>query len=122
MKIRKRLLMVDDDPDMGEFVRAVAEPLGYSVETYTVAVEFMAAMTNDDADVIIVDVNMPKTDGIEMLTLLASRGTRAKLYIMSGFDPGLRLAAFKLGEAHGLNMSGIIPKPVRANAIREMLA
>lgn len=113
--------MVDDDPDIGEFVRAIAEPLGYSVGTYTVAAEFLAAMANDGADVIILDVNMPNTDGIEMLTQLATSGTRAKLYIMSGFDPGLRLAAFKLGEARGLNMSGIIPKPVRASAIREML-
>jgi hypothetical protein len=41
---------------------------------------------------------------------------------MSGFDEAHQRMARTLGEAKGLTMSGLIPKPVRAAELRKLLA
>lgn len=117
-----RLLIIDDDSAMGSFVRAVAEPLGYVVETYTEAKAFKAAVAQADPDVIILDITMPDTDGIELLLEFSKRQVRAKIFIMSGFDQTIRQAAFDLGKLGNLSMGSIIPKPVRAAHLRALLA
>jgi DNA-binding response OmpR family regulator len=117
-----RLLMIDDDPTMGEFVRDVAEPLGYDVETHTTADAFKAAVAGSAPDVIVLDLTMPGSDGFELLRYLAKRRERARIFIMSGFEPEHQRMAVTLGEAQGLAMAGIIPKPVRAADLRAMLA
>jgi DNA-binding response OmpR family regulator len=118
----KRLLMVDDDAAMGDFVRTVAEPLGYKVETCVDARGFMAAMDDGDPDVVILDLVMPGTDGIELIHYLSRRQSRARVFIMSGFDPVHLRMGKTLGDAAGLTMAGIIPKPVRANELRRILS
>lgn len=122
MTLAKRLLMVDDDPDICDFVRNAAEPLGFDVATHTKASTFMASLNETGADVLLIDLSMPKVDGIELLSQLAQCGTRAKIFVMSGFNPAIREAAMRLGHARGLNMRGVIPKPVRLAAIRELLS
>lgn len=116
-----RLVMVDDNEAIGGFVRGVAEPLGYAVETYANAAGFEAALERGDPEVIILDLVMPGTDGIELLRRLADRRSRARIFIMSGFDPAHQRMAVTLGESHGLAMAGIIRKPVRAAELRAML-
>lgn len=116
-----RLLMVDDNPMMGDLVRNVAEQLGYTVETFTETKGFEAAVAQADPDLVVLDLNMPDTDGIELMRKLAARGSRAQVFIMSGIDPIHQIMAEKLGESLGLAMAGIIPKPVRVSELRIML-
>jgi DNA-binding response OmpR family regulator len=117
-----RLLMVDDDPAIGTFVRAVAEPLGFAVATFLEPDGFRAALEKDGADVIILDLTIPGTDGFELIRYLARRRESARVFIMSGFEPEHQRMAMTLGEAQGLRMVAIIPKPVRAAELRAMLA
>ena len=118
----KRLLMVDDNPLMGDLVRKVSEQLGYVVETYTEAAGFEAAVARAAPDVVVLDLNMPEIDGIGLMRMLAAKGSRAKVFIMSGVDPINQMMAEKMGESLGLTMGGIIPKPVRVAELKAMLA
>lgn len=117
-----RLLVIDDDAAIGEFVRNVAAPLGYAVESCVDAAGFEAALAAGDPQVIVLDLVMPDTDGIEMLRRLVERRTRARIFIMSGFDPAHQRMARALGEDQGLRMAGVIRKPVRVADLRAMLA
>jgi DNA-binding response OmpR family regulator len=119
---RRRLLMVDDEAQMGSFVARVAEGMNYAVECFTEANGFLAALDQGDPDVILLDLTMPGTDGFELLGKLSQKGSRARIFVMSGFDPGHQRMALTLGEAKGLTMSGLIPKPVRAAELRKLLA
>lgn len=117
-----RLLIVDDDPAMAEFVRNVAESVGYTVEAYVDPADFSAAIERADPHTVVLDLSMPDTDGIELLRLLSKRCSRARVFIMSGFDPEIRQMAFALGQIGNLDMCGIIPKPVRVAELRRQLA
>lgn len=119
--MEKRLLIVDDDPDICDLVRSVAEPAGFLVEAFTSAKELLSGIGISSADIFMIDLSMPRLDGVELLSELANLGSRARIYIISGFAPGIRESAMRLGQAHGLDMRGIIPKPIRIAAIREAL-
>lgn len=117
----RRLMIVDDDREMGEYVRNVAEPLGYFVDVFTEAEGFKTAIECSDPDLIILDLTMPETDGIELMRYLSGIRTQAKILIMSGFDSSIREMAFLLGKEGNLQMFGILPKPVRSAELRLML-
>lgn len=119
---RKRLLVVDDDAEMGMFVARIAEGLNYAVECFTEASGFLGALGRGDPDIVILDLTMPDTDGFELLGRLSEMGTHARIFVMSGYDPGLQRMAMTLGQAKGLTMSGLIPKPVRAAELRKLLS
>ncbi len=64
---------------------------------------------------------MPGCDGIELLRYLAEIGCQAQILIASGFDTRVLQSARELGTARGLNMAGVITKPMRASELRTLL-
>lgn len=118
----RQLLVCDDEPQIGDFIRRIAEDLGYRVHFTAQAQGFPPLYRTVDPDVVILDLVMPDTDGIELLRFLAREACRAKIVLMSGFNPRMLDAAQLLGEAHSLHMAGVVAKPVRAAELRELLA
>ena len=118
----KQLLMCDDEPQVGDFVRRVAEDLGYRMHFTTHADGFAPLYREVRPDVVVLDLVMPGIDGIELLRFLAEEGSRAQIVLMSGFNPRMMDAAQLLGEAHSLRMVGVVAKPVRAAELRALLA
>lgn len=116
-----RLLIIDDEPDICELVREIAEGVGYEVATANRAEEFKEAFAAAEPQVIMLDLTLPGTDGIELLNYLAEMGTRARILIISGYDEGIRRMAYTIGAARGLDMAGVMPKPVRIAELRGLL-
>ena len=116
-----RLLVVDDDPLVGNVAKRIAEKIGFEVLTITDGESFKAAYEHFRPDVVSLDLSMPGCDGIELLRYLADIGCRAQILIASGFDSKVLKSARELGTAHGLNMAGVITKPMRAAEIRSVL-
>lgn len=116
-----RLLMCDDRPEVGDFVRRVAEEVGYEMKFTDEPGEFGRLYRSFDPDLVILDLAMPNVDGVELLQLLAEEHCRALILLMSGLAPGMREAALRLGRAYRLNMAGIVAKPTRAAELRELL-
>jgi CheY-like chemotaxis protein len=59
MTFGKRLLVIDDEEEFSEFVRAVAAELGYAVTVTSHATGFQTAYREHTPDVIITDIVMP---------------------------------------------------------------
>jgi len=117
-----KLLMCDDEVEVGTFVRRIAEELGYRMHFIAKADGFAPLYREVRPDVVILDLVMPGTDGIELLRFLARERSPSRILLMSGFDPRIRDAAKLLGEAHSLDMVGVVAKPVRAAELRALLA
>ncbi|WP_193369456.1 response regulator [Pelagibius marinus] len=117
----RQLLMCDDEPEIGAFVRRIAEDLGYRMHFTSRADDFGALYREIRPDVVILDLVMPGIDGIELLHFLAAEQCRARILLMSGFNPKMLEAAQLLGEAHALEMVGVVSKPVRVSELRALL-
>ena len=117
-----RLLIVDDEPEICDFLRDIALGIGYDVVTANRAEDFKRAFAEVAADVILLDLTLPGTDGIELLKYMAEMGTRARILIVSGYDEGIRRMAHAIGKAKGLDMAGVLPKPLRVAELRGLLS
>jgi excisionase family DNA binding protein len=64
---RARVLVVDDDAGLRDFIRTNLEADGYAVREAASADEGLAALDAEPPDLILLDVQMPRMDGWEML-------------------------------------------------------
>lgn len=109
----KKLLVVDDEPDIGVFVRDVAEDAGFNVSVVSSFSEFRQAYTPDAFTGIILDLQMPDKDGLEYLRLLCDTGCGAGIVVMSGYDARVLGTASRFGKEQGLHMLGVLQKPLQ---------
>lgn len=62
----KKILIVDDDPDLVEAVSIILESKGYAVAAAYGGVEGLAKAKSESPDLIVLDVMMPDKDGYEV--------------------------------------------------------
>jgi len=122
MSAQRRLLIVDDEPEFGEYVKRVAAELGFSVEVTHAASDFMELYRSFDPTVIVMDILMPHMDGIELVQWLAGNGCSARVILASGYNPRYAKAAETLAQEIGSLEVTTLQKPVRVPDLRAALA
>jgi two-component system OmpR family response regulator len=78
-----RLLIVEDDATIAEFVRQGLTEAGYAVDVASDGSEGLALATNSAYDAAIVDVMLPKLDGLSVIDQMRARGIRTPVLILS---------------------------------------
>lgn len=110
------VLIVDDDPQLREFVRVNLEAEGYEVREAGSAKEGLEALDKESPDLILLDVMMPQVDGWEMLQRVRERhGVDAIPVIMFSGKVDERSPA----EATSRGAQGFIGKPFDPRALIE---
>jgi two-component system chemotaxis response regulator CheY len=118
----KRILVVDDHVEFGNFVRRVAEKEGFVVDLVDTAAGFRAIYGQTKPAVICLDIVMPEEDGIELMQWLITEQCKAAIYVITGHNPSYARAALEIGRSHGLNIAGVLQKPVSLLTLREVLS
>ena len=118
---RPRLLLIDDEPILADFLANAASEAGFDPVITAEDEHFRREFTENRPDVVALDLGMPGMDGVELLRFLAAEGYRAPVMIISGFDRRVLESAFRLGEALGLVMAGPVEKPVQFEALESFL-
>src|SRR5258705_3260066 len=116
-----RLLLIDDEPALAEFLANAAVEAGFEPAIASEDKQFRDEFLAERPDMVALDLGMPGMDGVELLRFLAEQDYRSPVLIVSGFDRRVLEAAFRLGEALGLNMAGPLEKPVRLEALEALL-
>ena len=114
---RRRLLLVDDDLSVGRFLAHAAEECGYEAIITVTAESFRSQYRSAQPGVVVLDLALPGSDGVELLRYLAEEKSRARIILISGFDERVLEAAMRLGAAMGLRMAAPLHKPVRLNQL-----
>lgn len=116
-----RILVVDDEREIGELIGVAAEGMGLSCTVLTSAMQLESEIDPAVAAVL-VDLMMPEMDGIELVRLLAERQCRAVIILMSGHDRGVLRTAQDMARSLGLRTAGPLQKPFRIADIESLLA
>ena len=117
-----RLLLIDDEPALADFLADAARECGFEPVVTSDDTEFRETFSSQPPDMVALDLGMPGMDGVELLRFLAEQGYRSPVLIVSGFDRRVLESAFRLGEALGLSMAGPVEKPVRLEALEQVLS
>jgi CheY-like chemotaxis protein len=117
----KRLLVIDDEAAICDFVRQVAEGVGFTVVTAVDHQQFQSAYAEFQPTAILLDLVMPDVDGIALLGILADANCQAKILIMSGYHPELLKSGFRLGDGYRLDVKGTLRKPFGSTELRQAL-
>ncbi len=112
---------MDDDLDVSAFFRDVAESLGFTVRVLNDSNYFVETVAEVDPDLIILDLQLPDHDGIELLRQLGKVGCSAGIFIASGLETRVLKTAEQLGKSLGLSIAGTFCKPIELKALREIL-
>lgn len=116
-----RLLIMDDDPGVADFFEQVGRSLGFEVLALHDPDNFFDTMTSFEPNLLLLDLQMPGRDGIELLRGLGARGCKANIFIASGLDSRVLTTAEQLGRSLGLNMAGSFCKPIALEELQALL-
>lgn len=93
-----KIVLVDDDRNIVTSVRILLESEGFSVSCYHDGEDGLEGILNDRPDLCILDVKMPRMDGMELITKLRDVSSVPVIFLTSKDDEvdqvlGLRLGA-----------------------------
>ncbi|MEI7915201.1 MAG: response regulator transcription factor [Mycobacteriaceae bacterium] len=109
-----RILVVDDDRAVRESLRRSLSFNGYTVDLAEDGVEALDAIANERPDALILDVMMPRLDGLEVCRQLRSTGDDLPILVLTARDSvSERVAGLDAGA------DDYLPKPF---ALEELLA
>jgi two-component system response regulator MprA len=84
--VTARLLLVDDEPALRESVGRALAAEGYEVATAADGVEALEAVDRDEPDALVLDVLMPRLDGLATLRRLRASGRRVPVLVLTARD------------------------------------
>lgn len=113
--VRKRILAVDDDPDVRLLLTLILDAAGYDVGTAADAFEAHFLIDHMKPDVLLLDLMMPERDGWDVIeTVRANPETRdLPIVVMS--------AKFGVINAQDHGVQGYVRKPLDALAMLDTL-
>jgi DNA-binding response OmpR family regulator len=103
-----RILIVDDDPTVRQFVDLILTQHGYHISSAATPDTAMQVLGRENFSLVLLDVRMPGMSGLDILRLMRSRPNRPKILMMtSQRDPGTIMQAIEQGAA------GYLVKPFK---------
>jgi two-component system response regulator HydG len=117
VRVRPKLLVVDDDRAILTLVGSVALAEGFDVATTVDGADALQQLTARPADLVLVDLRMPGVTGLEVLRAIRNVNGRCRVVLMSGHATiDSAVTAVKLGAMDYLT------KPFDLQRLRQLLS
>jgi two-component system response regulator ChvI len=92
-----KIALVDDDRNILTSVSLTLEAEGYNVSTYTDGASGLEGLTSDRPDLAILDIKMPRMDGMELLRRLRQKSDLPVIFLTSKDEEIDELFGLKMG-------------------------
>ena len=113
---RKRILVVDDEPNLRRVLQAALEKSGYAVRTAENGLQALVLLQSEEADLLLTDSTMPGMDGLTLCGEVASRWPGTGIVMMTAFGTiPLAISAIRGGAAE------FVTKPFDLDALRKTI-
>jgi CheY-like chemotaxis protein len=108
-RLSKVILIVDDDPDVTTVFGLGLQDEGFDVYTYNDPLEALSKFRPNFYDLLLVDINMPKIDGIELSRQILELDANIKICLITAGEANIEV----LRELYPTrNIGCYIKKPV----------
>ena len=91
------IALVDDDQNILTSVAIALEAEGFQVQTYADGDAALTSLTAHPVDLCVLDIKMPRMDGIELLTRLRRQGDVPVIFLTSKDEEIDEVLGFKIG-------------------------
>jgi DNA-binding response OmpR family regulator len=81
-----RVLVVEDEPGTLQFIRQGLREAGYVVDTAHDGLEGLDYVVESSYDAIVLDIMLPKMDGLELLRQIRDRRTKTPVLLLTARD------------------------------------
>jgi len=112
----RKIAVVDDDAGIRRAMKDLLRSLGYAVEHFSSAEQFLEWIGANHTSCIITDVRMPGIGGIELQTRLIAEGHRIPMIFMTAFPDETEKA--RVLDAGAV---GFLTKPIAQKTLVECL-
>ncbi len=121
MADKKKVLVVDDEPDFCNIVRSYLEKEGFEVEMAHDGVEGIAKVKANPPDAIVLDVMMPEKDGYETCSELKADEKYEDIPIVLLTAVASHVTSTRYSHYDGMSMEAddYLPKPATAEQITQ---
>ncbi|MCD6546641.1 MAG: response regulator [Thermotogae bacterium] len=93
----KKILVVDDETNIRNLIKKILSD-EFEVDTAANGLEALKLLKNKEFDLMILDINMPQMDGVELMKKLKKHNVSIPIVVISVFsDPEKLIETFKLG-------------------------
>ncbi|HEX7208815.1 MAG TPA: response regulator [Nitrososphaeraceae archaeon] len=106
----KRILVVDDEPDLTQVSTLALEYHGFKVDSFNDPQEALSKFKPGLYDLIILDIKMPKMDGFELYHEIKKKDNNAKVCFLTASE--LYYEEFRKEEYCALDRNLFIQKPI----------
>lgn len=107
---QKRILIVDDEPDLTRLCSLALEYHKFTVDTFNDSKEALSNFKPDYYDLVILDIKMPKMDGFELYDELKKKDNDVKVCFLTASE--LYYEEFRKKEYYALDRRLFIRKPI----------
>ena len=97
----KKILLVDDEPDVLYTIKNILEDNGFQVDTFNDPIISLKSYTIDYYNLVILDIKMPKMDGFELYTKIRGKDPKVKICFFTAtamFTEEIKKALLALGK------------------------
>ena len=119
----KKILIVDEEPDVREFVRAALEDEGYQFLLAVDGKDGFEKARADRPDLIVMDVQMPRKNGLSALYDLrrdpATKSIPVVIFTGIAEKTGVRFSADSVEEYMGERPDAFLDKPADPSELRD---
>ena len=102
--MKHTIALVDDDRNILTSVQMTLEAEGFAVRTYTDGESALASLSAKPADLAVLDIKMPRMDGMELLQRLRTRSQMPVIFLTSKNEEVDQLMGLRLGADDYLSL------------------
>jgi FixJ family two-component response regulator len=100
MSGRHRIAIVDDDHSVRKALQRLLRSINLDADAYGSGREFLASLADATPDCLVLDLQMPEMNGLELQQHLAENGIRLPVVVITGHDePGMRAQCMAAGAS-----------------------